>query len=101
VAEMAFTGSLGIDLDIGKVPVSETIRDDVLLFSESNGRVLVEVSPTATARFIEMMGDTPHACVGAVKEDKALTVTKDGEPLFETDLDTLIEAWKTPLEAKR
>ena len=98
---MAFTGSLGLDLDIGKVPVSEAMRDDVLLFSESNGRLLVEVPPAATARFIEVMGDTPHACVGAVKEDKALTVTKDGEPLFEIDLETLIGAWKTPLEAKR
>ncbi len=101
VAEMAFTGGLGVDLDIGKVPVSEAMRDDVLLFSESNGRLLVEVPPAATARFIEAMGDSTYACVGAVKEDKALTVTKDGEPLFEIDLEALIGAWKTPLEAKR
>ncbi|NIQ77684.1 MAG: hypothetical protein GTN93_06265, partial [Anaerolineae bacterium] len=70
VAEMAFTGGLGVDLDIGKVPVSEAMRDDVLLFSESNGRLLVEVPPAATARFIEAMGDSTYACVGAVKEDK-------------------------------
>jgi len=101
VAEMAFTGDLGVDLDVGKVPVSGGMRDDVLLFSESNGRLLVEVPPAATARFIEAMGDTPYACVGAVKEKKTLTATKDGEPLFEIDLETLIGAWKTPLEARR
>ncbi len=100
-AEMAFTGDLGVDLDIGRVPVSEEMRADVLLFSESNGRLLVEVPPAATARFTEIMGDTAHACVGAVKEEKTLTVTKDGEPLFETGLETLIGAWKTPLEAGR
>jgi phosphoribosylformylglycinamidine synthase len=101
VAEMAFTGDLGVDLDVGKVPVSGGMRDDVLLFSESNGRLLVEVTPANTARFIEVMGDTAYACVGAVKEEKALTVTKDVEPLFEIDLETLIGAWKTPLEARR
>ncbi len=101
VAEMAFTGGLGVDLDIGKVPVSEAMRDDVLLFSESNGRLLVEVPPAATTRFVETMGDTPHACVGAIKEEKALTVSKDGEPLLEVDLETLIGAWKTPLEVGR
>ncbi len=101
VAEMAFTGGLGVDLNIGKVPVSEEMRDDALLFSESNGRLLVEVPPTATARFTEIMRDSPHACVGAIKEDEALTVTKDGEPLFEVGLETLMVAWKTPLEAGR
>jgi len=101
VAEMSFTGGLGVDLDIGKVPVSGAMRDDVLLFSESNGRLLVEVPPAATTRFVETMGDTPHACVGAIKEEKALTVSKDGEPLLEVDLETLIGAWKTPLEAGR
>jgi hypothetical protein len=28
-------------------------------------------------------------------------VTKDGALLFEIDLETLIGAWKTPLEARR
>jgi phosphoribosylformylglycinamidine (FGAM) synthase-like enzyme len=101
VAEMAFTGGLGVDVDIGKVPVSEEMRDDLLLFSESNGRLLVEVPPTATARFTEIMRDSPNACVGAIKADKALTVTKDGEPLFEIGLETLMGTWKTPLEAGR
>jgi phosphoribosylformylglycinamidine synthase len=90
-----------VDFDIGRVPVSEAVRDDFLMFSESNGRLLVEVPPAATTRFIEVMGDTPHACVGAVKEESVLTVSKDGEPLFEIDLETLIGAWKTPLEERR
>ncbi|MBN2334965.1 phosphoribosylformylglycinamidine synthase subunit PurL [Candidatus Bathyarchaeota archaeon] len=101
VAEMAFTGGFGVDLDIGKVPVSEPMRDDVLLFSESNGRLLVEVPPVATARFVEVMGDSAVACVGAVKADEALSVTMDGSLLFELGLGQLIGAWKTPLEARR
>jgi len=48
-----------------------------------------------------VMADSPHACIGAVKRGRRLTVTKDGATLLEADLDALIGAWKTPLEAKR
>jgi phosphoribosylformylglycinamidine synthase II len=101
LAEMAFTGDLGLDLDIGKLPVSGAMRDDFALFSESNGRLLLEVPASKTERFEKVMADSPHACIGAVKKDRRLTVAKGGLTLFEETLDTLIGAWKTPLEAKR
>ena len=101
LAEMAFTGDLGLDVDVGKLPVSGAMRDDFALFSESNGRLLLEVPASKTEAFEELMGDSPHSCIGAVKKDRRLTVTKDGATLLEADLDALIGAWKTPLEAKR
>jgi len=101
VAEMAFTGDLGLDLDIGWLPVSGPMRDDIALFSESNGRLLVEVPAPKAEAFEAIMGDSPHACIGAVKKDRVLTVAKDDLTLFEETLDTLIGAWKTPLEARR
>jgi phosphoribosylformylglycinamidine (FGAM) synthase-like enzyme len=101
LAEMAFTGDLGLDLGIGKLPVSGAMRDDFALFSESNGRLLLEVPASKTERFEKVMADSPHACIGAVKKDRRLTVAKGGLTLFEETLDTLIGAWKTPLEAKR
>jgi phosphoribosylformylglycinamidine synthase II len=101
LAEMAFTGDLGLDVDVGNLPVSEPMRDDFALFSESNGRLLLEVPASKTEKFEKVMADSPHACIGAVKRDRRLTVAKDGLTLFEETLDTLIGAWKTPLEAKR
>jgi phosphoribosylformylglycinamidine synthase len=101
VAEMAFTGDLGLDLDVGMLPVSGPMRDDYSLFGESNGRLLVEVPASKTEAFEALMGESPQACIGAVKRDRVLTVTKDGATLLEADLDALIGAWKTPLEARR
>jgi phosphoribosylformylglycinamidine synthase len=101
VAEMAFTGDLGVDMDIAKVPVSERMRDDILLFSESNGRLLIEVPAEKTSDFEKAMEGTAVSCIGAVKPEQKLTVSKDGKPLFEESLEALITAWKTPLEAKR
>ena len=101
VSEMAFTGDLGVDLDIAKVPVSEKIRDDILLFSESNGRLLIEVSADKTEAFEKAMEGVAISCIGAVKTDPKLTVTKDGKPVLEESLVELMKAWKTPLEAQR
>ena len=101
VSEMAFTGDLGVDLDIGKVPVDEKMRDDILLFSESNGRLLIEVSAEKTEAFEKAMEEVAVSCVGAVKSDPKLTVTKDGKPVLEESLVELMKAWKTPLEAQR
>ena len=100
-AEMAFTGGLGLDMDVSAVPVSQGMRDDLLLFSESNGRLLVEVPGEFTQAFEELMGDSVHAKIGRAKEEKTMTVRKGVEVLFEIPLDDLIRAWKTPLEAAR
>ena len=101
LSEMAFTGDLGLDVDIGKVLVSESMRDDILLFGESNGRLLIEVPADKTADFEKTMKDSPFSCIGVVKKEQHLTITKDGEKLLESELSTLIGAWKTPLEARR
>jgi phosphoribosylformylglycinamidine synthase len=99
-AEMAFTGGLGLDLDIGRIPVNKKFRDDFVLFSESNGRLLVEVSPEKTREFEEIMKDSPQAVIGAVKRDPKLTVMRDDSLIFENSLSSLIQAWKTPLEGR-
>ena len=42
-AEMAFAGGYGLEIDLGKVPGKDLIRNDTVLFSESNSRFLIEV----------------------------------------------------------
>ena len=101
LSEMAFTGDFGLDVDVALVSVSEQMRDDILLFSESNGRLLIEVPADKTEAFEKILSDSPFSCIGAVKQDKKLSITKDGAPLFEVPLKALIESWKTPLEARR
>ncbi len=100
-AEMAFTGDLGLDIDLSRVPVSEELRDDHLLFSESNGRLLVEVPGEHTSDFEKIMLDSAFARIGKVKEARRLTISKAGDKVIELGLDELIGAWKKPLEAGR
>jgi len=99
-AEMAFTGDLGLDLDLAHVPVDGEIRSDYVLFSESNGRLLVEVPAEKTGEFEKTMAGSPYSCIGVVKKERRLTVNRDEQLLFEAGLDELIGAWKTPLEGR-
>jgi phosphoribosylformylglycinamidine synthase len=100
-AEMAFTGGLGLGIDLSKVPISEKMRDDFTLYSESNGRLLVEVKEKDCGEFEALMFDSVFARIGSVKEVKTLRVQKNGETLVELPLEILIGVWKTPLEDPR
>ena len=100
-AEMAFTGGLGIELDAAMVPVSEEMRDDFILFSESNGRLLVEVRKEDVVAFEEAMGGSTFAKVGSVVSEDVFVIRNGSTTLIELPLVELIEAWKTPLEVPR
>jgi phosphoribosylformylglycinamidine (FGAM) synthase-like enzyme len=101
LAEMAFTGGLGLDVDIVKVPVTVEMREDLLLFSESNGRLLVEVSEVNASAFEELMKGSVVACIGSVVNAPRLRVTKKGKTVIELGNEETIKAWKTPLEVRR
>ena len=100
-AEMAFTGDLGMSLDISLVPTTEEMRDDFILFSESCGRLLVEVKKGHEDAFEAMMAGSTFSKVGEVKRDGKLTVRKGDAVLVELPLGELMGAWKTPLEVPR
>jgi phosphoribosylformylglycinamidine synthase subunit PurSL len=101
IAEMAFTGGLGLDVDLAKVPVTAEMREDLALFSESNGRLLVEVSGGDAKAFEALMKGSTLACIGSVVEEPRIRVTKSGKKLIEIANSETIKAWKTPLEARR
>jgi phosphoribosylformylglycinamidine synthase subunit PurSL len=54
-AEMALAGDLGLELDLAKVPRKGVLRDDHILFSESNSRFLVEIAGKAKSEFEALM----------------------------------------------
>ncbi|RLI19366.1 phosphoribosylformylglycinamidine synthase subunit PurL, partial [Candidatus Bathyarchaeota archaeon] len=98
-AEMAFTGWLGLEIDVDAVPAEGVMRPDQLLFSESNGRLLVEVVEGRESEFEDLMADSPNAKIGRVIDEENLIILSGGEALMNLSLKELIEAWKTPLGA--
>jgi phosphoribosylformylglycinamidine synthase len=98
-AEMAFAGGLGMQIDLTKMPLAETIeRDDFILFSESNSRFLVEVAPEHKSVFEKVLKGVVCADIGQVTKEKKLEITgRDGKVIVNANIDGLKEAWQKTL----
>ncbi len=102
-AEMAFAGGLGLDLYLEDVPVEFppelSAVDLVKLFSESNSRFLIEVTPENTEKIEELFAGLPFAWIGAVSEEPQLSIWgKGGEPLIRESLGNLKTAWQNKID---
>jgi phosphoribosylformylglycinamidine synthase II len=96
IAEMAFAGGIGADVTrLGEA----ALPDDVLLFSESTTRFVVEVQPDKAAAFQACLGNNiPLTQLGQTCQDPHLRIAgTNGEWLIDTELATLKEAWQKPL----
>ncbi len=98
LAETAFAGGFGLDVDLNKVLVDAPLREDKLLFSESASRLLVTVKPGNRERFENLFAGQKFACIGQVGSDKYLKIIGlQGDILVRSTIDDLKEAWQSPL----
>jgi len=96
LAEMAFAGEVGADVSLRELQSNE--RDDVLLFSESPTRLLVEVPSANVKAFQECFADLPALRIGETVNEQRLRVAGiNGEWIVWAKLVDLKEAWQKPL----
>jgi len=96
-AEMAFGGGIGIILDTDVVPVSEKMREDHVLFSESNSRFLVEVNERDCDKFEDIMKGNIFSKIGITTKEEELIITSKGRTIVSADLESLKGAWQGEL----
>jgi phosphoribosylformylglycinamidine synthase subunit PurSL len=98
LSETAFSGGFGMEVDLRRVPVSGIYRNDYLLFSETQSRFVVTVSPENKEEFARCMGENIFAEIGTVKESPVFLVKGlNGEVVLKTDIKDLKEAWQGTL----
>jgi phosphoribosylformylglycinamidine synthase len=99
-AEMAFSGGLGVELDLSWMSCEDEPGDAARLFSETNGRYLVEVAPGREREFTSFFGEvTPVTRVGTVTDEPVMRVKgRAGDVVIEEKLDDLARAWREGLE---
>jgi len=120
-AEMAFAGGLGMAIDLRRVPFQKhvarrtshvarsmtydprpatgVVRDDVIFFSESTSRFVVEVAPKDRARFERLFRGLPFGLLGQVLGERRFEVAGfDGRRAVSCGIDALQRAWQHPLE---
>ncbi|MGR3318860.1 MAG: AIR synthase-related protein, partial [Candidatus Anammoxibacter sp.] len=99
-AEMCFAGGLGMDLNIANIPTdNETEPDGTILFSESNSRFIVEISPENRDKFENTLKHVPFGLVGNVQDnDRFIVKNKTHSTIISENIYDLKECWQRPLK---
>jgi phosphoribosylformylglycinamidine synthase II len=103
IAEMALAGDRGVEVSLDRVPTDGKAprADDWLLYSESNGRYVVEVRPDRAADLEAALADVPHACIGRVVAEPWLRVKSSvsGQEIFSIEVGVIRKSWRGHLMA--
>ena len=87
LTECMAEGSFGASLELGSDLASE-------LFSESQSRFLVTVAPEHQGTFEDLVEAT---LLGRTTSEPVLTISSQGTPALEIDVEQLVQAWKGAL----
>jgi len=95
LAKTAMGGMLGIDVWLESLPGTLS-REDVALFSESQGRILATIHPNKRKSFEDLMRGIPLAQIGTVREDD-LIIMKGlrGNVIINTALQGALQSYKS------
>jgi len=98
LAETAFAGGLGMDIDLLRVPAEKLNKDAQVLFSESASRFVVTVAPENEKAFRRAMEGVDHESIGTVRpDDRFLVKGLKGARVVDTIIGALKESWQYPL----
>ncbi|MFH0824069.1 MAG: AIR synthase-related protein, partial [Pseudomonadota bacterium] len=98
LAESAFAGGLGAEVDLRDLPVDAVARDDEALFSESQSRFLVSINPRHESAFTAFMAGFPMGMIGRVSAGEDITVVGlGGCNVVDAPWPVLKKAWQAPL----
>lgn len=101
LAEMALAGGLGIEALLAAVPCDGPLSDYARLYSESNGRYVVEVAAEHMPAMDALLADLPYAVIGRVMAEPHLAIQGlGGDAAVSVGLDDLRRAWRGHLASQ-
>ncbi|WP_434732524.1 AIR synthase-related protein [Wolbachia endosymbiont of Zygogramma bicolorata] len=78
LAKSLIAGDLGAEIDLSLVPIGKTQNTDIInkiiMFSESQSRILVTIAPQNQQRFEELFKGVVYSYIGEVTEKKVLNI---------------------------
>jgi phosphoribosylformylglycinamidine synthase subunit PurSL len=102
VAESAFAGGYGIEMDLREVPTTGMDCDVEILFSESASRFIITLDPACKEAFEAKMRSTVFAQIGRVRKDRTfLVLGMSGKTIVQEEIFKLKKSWQTPLARKK
>ncbi|OHD71061.1 MAG: phosphoribosylformylglycinamidine synthase [Spirochaetes bacterium RBG_16_49_21] len=94
LAKSAMAGMLGASIRLSDVPAA-TGRNDYILYSESQGRILVSVNPAKKDKFEHLFRGLPAGLIGRVVEEPIMEIAgTGGEVIVAARIDSLMKSYK-------
>ncbi len=97
LSEMVIGGGYGARVDIKKMP-RETDKDISLLFSESQGRFIVEVDKNDSGKFEKMFSGLPFFCIGNTIPDFRINIFSEKEKIIDIKGEKIKAVWTGALK---
>ncbi|MCC6512198.1 MAG: phosphoribosylformylglycinamidine synthase subunit PurL [Pirellulaceae bacterium] len=98
LAEMAFGGELGADVDIQTVAQRDGLSPTSTLFAESNSRFVIEATLSSRPQLEKLFAGLPLLRLGQVTAKERLTIRSGSQVLCDRSWSELKQAWFTPLD---
>ncbi|MCL5408567.1 MAG: AIR synthase-related protein, partial [Candidatus Omnitrophica bacterium] len=97
LSEMIIGGGYGANVDIEKLP-KQTDKKISLLFSESQGRFIVEIDKDNSDAFKKIFSGAPFYCIGNTTPDFRLNIFFDKEKIIDIDGEKIKQVWTGALK---
>jgi len=97
LAKKCIAGGLGAKVELGKVPSEGIDRNDFLLFSESQSRIIVTVAPENAEQFEKLLEGNDFARVGEITGGNLELIGLNGEKIVDSKIEALNEAYRKTL----
>ena len=95
LAKKAIAGQLGMEIDLAKIPQQGVDRDDFLLFSESQSRIIVTIDPKRKEEFEALFEGVAFAEIGKITEGQTFKINgSNSEELINTSISKLDEYYR-------
>ena len=89
-------GLIGAEIDLSSVYAESNMRDDEILYSESQGRILCSVRKDKKAGFEKLMGESAKQ-IGEVKGSKLSVKGVSGKTIIDEEISLLHSVYKKRL----
>jgi len=97
VSEMAFSAQKGVKFNIDAVKRAGSMTAAEVLFSESNGRFIVEVKPENEKKFRSIFEGTAFAEAGCVCGDKVVFESAENKIKIREKPEVLLNCWRNTI----
>lgn len=98
LAEVAFSGKAGLEIDLCSLPMDDDASKAAMLFGESPSRLVIEVAPENLERVAKLFSGLPFATLGrATSSHTNLVVEWGKETLINEPIKELKSLWKNGL----